>query len=260
MDASALIFVALAVAWAAYLIPKALEHHEEGVRSRTIDKFSSSMRVIARREPVGRGKAELVTPRRTPAAAVVNRRKPRASAARRRRRVLGLVLLANVVVVGLAAAGVVAWVWVAIPAVLVAVWLVACRLMVKRERRPALRRTTRPVPARQQLEEATEAVTAQAEPAQPVHPVEITPADVTEEQAAVSAEVAPDGTWDPQSVPLPTYVSKPPAPRRSVRQIDLDSTGVWSSGPSESDSQLVRDADQAAKAARAQAETHRHSG
>ena len=49
MDLSALIFVALAVAWAVYLIPKALKHHDEVVRSRSVEKFSHTMRVLARR-------------------------------------------------------------------------------------------------------------------------------------------------------------------------------------------------------------------
>jgi hypothetical protein len=55
-----LIFVALAVAWAVYLIPKALEHHEEGARTRTVDRFSARLRVLARREPINRRKARLV--------------------------------------------------------------------------------------------------------------------------------------------------------------------------------------------------------
>ena len=45
MDPSALIFVALAVAWAVYLIPKALEHHEEGARTRTVERFSMTLRI-----------------------------------------------------------------------------------------------------------------------------------------------------------------------------------------------------------------------
>ena len=60
MDLSGLIFVALAVAWAAYLIPKALRHHEDVVRGRSIDRFSHSMRVLARREPVSAREARLV--------------------------------------------------------------------------------------------------------------------------------------------------------------------------------------------------------
>ena len=38
---------------------------------------------------------------------------------------------------------------------------------------------------------------------------------------------------------VPTYVGKDTA-RRTVRTIDLDSTGVWSSGRSAADSALVR--------------------
>ena len=66
MDLSGLIFVALAVAWAVYLIPKALRHHDEVVRSRSVEKFSHTMRVLARREPVDRRNARLVvTPTRS---------------------------------------------------------------------------------------------------------------------------------------------------------------------------------------------------
>ena len=67
MDPSAFIFVALAVAWAVYLVPKALKHHDEVRRSRSVDRFSHTMRVLARREPVNRRDARLVvTPGRPP--------------------------------------------------------------------------------------------------------------------------------------------------------------------------------------------------
>ena len=51
MDLSAVIFVALAVAWAVYLVPKALKHHDEVARTRSVDRFSATMRTLARREP-----------------------------------------------------------------------------------------------------------------------------------------------------------------------------------------------------------------
>ena len=55
----------LAVAWAVYLIPKALKHHDEVARTRSIDRFSTAMRVLARREPVNRRDTRLVvTPAR----------------------------------------------------------------------------------------------------------------------------------------------------------------------------------------------------
>ena len=58
--------------------------------------------------------------------------------------------------------------------------------------------------------------------------------------------------WDPMPVTLPTYVSKPAAERRGVRTIDLDSSGVWTSGRTEVDAAIARQAeddDRARKAA-----------
>jgi hypothetical protein len=63
---SGIIFVVLAVAWAGYLIPKALRHHEEVGRNRSVDRFSTAMRVLARRDPVSRRDGRLVvTPARS---------------------------------------------------------------------------------------------------------------------------------------------------------------------------------------------------
>jgi len=247
VDLSALIFVALAVSWAVYLIPKALKHHEEVVRSRSVDRFSHRMRVLARREPVNRRNARLVvTPTRAPSSPVVTTKRAEPApaptpsrdaakrAARRRRRVLGLILVANLAVAAVAAFAVISWWYVAIPAGLLVAWLVACRLMVRRERRvaPAARRPV--VPG---VEEP--------EPSQEVAAEDL--ADTGQIPAVVDPSL-----WDPMPVTLPTYVSKPAATRRSVRTIDLDSTGVWTSGRTEADAQLVREADEAEKAARAQ--------
>ena len=237
MDLSALIFVALAVAWAVYLIPKALKHHEDDLRSRTVDHFSDSIRVLARREPVDSRTARLVVPGQPqPAAeaepAVVSspvvRRAAAARATKRRRRVLALILLGCIAVGTLAALAMIPAPYVAIPGGLLVAWLVACRLMVKSERAA---RTSRP---------------AATEVEQPV----ADEGPVTEEIAVVetAAEREP-GSWDPVPVTLPTYVTKEPASRRSVRTIDLDSTGVWTSGHDESDSLLAREADEAEKAA-----------
>jgi hypothetical protein len=234
-DLSGLIFVALAVAWAAYLIPKALRHHEDVVRGRSVDRFSHSMRVLARREPVSARAARLVVtpPRdagltlRSPEEQYAAQRAAAQRATRRRRRVLALLALA---LVGTAAACVVhrlGWPFVAIPAGLLLAWLVACRLMVRKER------SWRPVDG--SLDD-----------------------DLTGEIAPVEAAAAATGSppeprdpklWDPVPVTLPTYVSKPPA-RRSVRTIDLDSTGVWTSGRTEADSALARDAEAAERVRR----------
>jgi hypothetical protein len=59
---------------------------------------------------------------------------------------------------------------------------------------------------------------------------------------------------------LPTYVTKSTAQRRTVSTIDLDSTGVWSSGHNDEASALARSAEQSAKTAREADETRRASG
>ena len=245
MDLSGLIFVALALAWAAYLIPKALKHHEDVVRSRSVDRFSDRMRVLARREPVDRRNARLVvTPGRpavqvesvtqgeevvTTAAQLSARRAATNRAARRRRRVLLLLLLANVAVVALATARVInAW-WVAAPAAVLVAWLVACRLMVRRER------TWKPSVVEQVVDALIEETAER--PA-----VALDEAD-TDTFAAVEAD--PD-LWDPVPVTLPTYVGKAAA-QRTVRTIDLDATGVWTSGHTQADSKLARGAEQTAR-------------
>jgi hypothetical protein len=47
--------------------------------------------------------------------------------------------------------------------------------------------------------------------------------------AGVALSVDEDGAerWDPVDVPLPTYVTKPPAPRRMP---DVERPGEWSNG------------------------------
>src|SRR5919107_2055394 len=131
------------------------------------------MRVLARREPMSHKSARLVvTPGRPASEAKVDtkpspqpRHQPRHQdhepthqrtnapepvaltpaqvrarraaaqrATRRRRNVLALIVVANLAMVGVAAAGVLAWWYVAVPAGLLVAWLVACRVMVKGER------------------------------------------------------------------------------------------------------------------------------
>jgi hypothetical protein len=278
---SALIFVAVAVAWTAYLVPKALQHHDEVVRSRSVDRFSHTMRVLARREPVDRRSARLVvTPGRPASQAVVvtkntsagepvavvaetaaplSRREATQRATRRRRRVLGAILLVNVAVVALAAAGVVGWWYVAVPVALLVAWLVACRLMVKQERaaaptsRVAPAAVATPAAAEVEVEVDVHVGIAQVQPlADAVEAVEVVEVSADDETSAGIGTVAVDPQlWDPVPVTLPTYVTKPAAVRRSVRTIDLDATGVWTSGRNQADSQLAREAEQADKAAKA---------
>ena len=247
MDPSAFIFVALAVAWAVYLVPKALKQHDEVRRSRSVDRFSHTMRVLARREPVNRRDARLVvTPGRparrswcrgrAAAAArphVTHRRRRRATvvqaswptpasarrAARRRLRVLSAILVATLSWWGSPYLRFFGWVWSAIPVALLVAWLVACRLMVKRERavvlaRPRLapyapirglrgRRRGAPSHRVETLAETSVAVPRR-------DAFQATPPETRPRHAG-------DPALDPVPVTLPTYVTKPVATRRTVQ-------------------------------------------
>ena len=150
----------LALAWAVYLIPKALKHHDEIARTRSIDRFSTAMRVLARREPVNRRDARLVvTPPRpaappvasaasvTSVASVVGvaeevrrpasrsqaRRAAARAAARRRRHVLLFLLVIDLAVTAVAAFALLPWWSVAIPTGLTLLYLALCRRQVRRE-------------------------------------------------------------------------------------------------------------------------------
>lgn len=290
MNPSALIFLALAVAWAVYLVPKALKHHDEAVRSRSVERFSDTMRVLARREPVSGNAARLVvTPGRTPSTPLVQT-KPSASApaasapapveltaaqrrarrdaanraAARRRRVLVAILAANAVVIGVASFSVISWWWVAAPVSVLIAWLVACRLMVRQERGLSARapRAASPMPA--DADEPVVADPAAPEAAESGDLAEEPSGESTQEISVVTA--APEtesGLWDPVPVTLPTYVSKPAAVRRSVRTIDLEDSGVWTSGHTDADSQIAReaaDAERAERVARSEGDHHRAFG
>ena len=156
---------------------------------------------------------------------------------------VSLILVANAAVAGLAYFKFFDWVWCAVPVGVLVVWLVACRLMVKRERAELPSARIPAEPASDQPKDQTGEI------------ARVDPAAVRRR----AAERDPD-SWDPVSVPLPTYVSKPVA-TRSVSTIDLDSTGVWSSGHNASDSKLAREAEAAERPSASEAaERRRASG
>lgn len=267
MDPSALIFVALAVAWAVYLVPKALEHNataEDGTKSRASAAISKSRRILARREATSKDSTDLVTekspkkaeveaeavaePAPRPVPMAVRRRAARA-AAKRRSIVLGALVFGLAVVGALAGFGVFGPVWIAIPGGLVVAWLVTCRLSVRHQREVWAR-----IPFPEDVPEP--------EPAAPPRITFDIDQDTGDLVAVVehddTGEQLPAGSWKPVETPLPTYVSKEAAPRRAVRTIDLDATGVWSSGRNAADSELVRQAEEAERAAASAAEEARN--
>ena len=277
MDLSGIIFVVLAVAWAVFLIPKALKHHDEAARTRSIDRFSNAIRVLARREPVSRRDARLVVTGATrttlppvaaevvaeqvaekvevvavpiPRARLQARRKAARIAARRRRRVLVSLLVCTILV---GVAGYLAYLplWsVAVPSALTLMWLVLCRTQVRRE---SLRDF--------EVIASGRATAERSEASESVAPHRVVRADVpvdaefddTEDTvgipaALLDAVVIPteDGgtLWDPLPVTLPTYVGKATA-KRTVRTIDLGEPGTWTSGRTAEDAALVAQAEAA---------------
>jgi hypothetical protein len=180
-------------------------------------------------------------------------------AARRRRRVLLTLLFANAVVGGLFGFHLVP-VWaIAIPATLLVAWLVACRIQVRREygivtekkpkaprepraSRGAIKSLKTRMPRVVRLgssaaeDEDTVIVSGQLEDVDPdrKHVMENVPleADALDEQLVIAVPSAASHgelVWDPLPVTLPTYVTKPRA-GRTVRTIDFDAPGVWTSG------------------------------
>jgi len=274
VDLSAIIFVVLALAWAVYLIPKALKHHDEMASDRLVEGHSDRVRILSRHRkttpatPVAPNTSETAEEPVERTSAPPVSRTAAGKAAQRRRRVLGALLLTL--------AGVWGFTWFAylpswapaIPGALVVAWLVLARLSV---RKASARRSA---PARPQLDlTADEPAGRVADPVgqpdvysdartmpEPAQPASFAPAprDTTasqdlvdllaedtpgEQRRELEAAIAEEGSlWDPLPLTLPTYVNKARA-RRTVRTIEL--TGVNSSGHDDADTALATQADAA---------------
>jgi hypothetical protein len=258
VDLSAIIFVVLALAWAVYLIPKALKHHDEMASDRLVEGHSDKVRILSRKS--GAGSPDVVEvevehvdtvektvtrPRRPRTAPIVTRAAAR-KAAQRRRRVLSVLVLALAVVAGLAAFAIVPWWSTAIPGCLVVLFLVVARLSVRKLNARRARVSTL-VEGEPMEPVETPHAAAQVEPA----PASQDLVDLLAEDTIgvprqeIEAALADDGSlWDPLPVTLPTYVNKARA-RRTVRTIEL--TGINSSGHDQTDTALAREAKESTK-------------
>jgi hypothetical protein len=252
---SGFLYLAIVVGWAVYLVPFALKRYDEATRSRSIDRFSSAMRVLGRGEAdapaSGHGDVnpQTATPEAQdgpvpgPARREAHRTAARV-AARRRRRVLLTLLLATAAT-GTAAGLAYLPTWApAIPGTLLVLWLMVCRSQARREQevRPA-RPAPEPDPQRDVDRAPAAGEDAEMDVAVETDPVDIAlgqvPADdeptvvLSREDLQADEGYAGSGSlWDPVPVTLPTYVHKPRAPR-TIRTIDLGADGVQSSGRSE---------------------------
>ncbi|MGH3499248.1 MAG: divisome protein SepX/GlpR [Nocardioidaceae bacterium] len=252
-----LIFAAVVVAWAFYLVPLALKRYDEAMRARSIESFSQAMRVLGRRAPRVSGRTvlapsrplaepRLLKPSRPEAEPVVAVAPPSRSAARlaaRRRRRTLLSLLGAVAVVGAAAVVGVLPLWTpVIPVALVLAWLVACRLQVSRETDATWTRVVANAAAGDPDRDGQSHRAARVDSAYGTRPapagdepddeptVVLEAALIEQTTTAVAVTTADGGSlWDPLPVTLPTYVGKPKA-TRTIRTVDLAAPGTWTSG------------------------------
>jgi membrane protein implicated in regulation of membrane protease activity len=254
---SSLVFVAIIVGWAAYLLPQWVRRREALSQSRGRDRHSDRVRVLDRRRrtPSGRSstpilpdvrvdadnlgdaEAEAAAPGRAAGRDPRSLRSPGALAARRRARVLGLLitlvaagwaLTATVPPVGPLAIGLTGLLILDLVALLIA------------GRRRAVRRATenrrrlREVEQRRRVERARRQAAAKRaaadEPAASavVEPTGTETAPIATRPERASERVAREldggadaGTWIPVPVPPPTYTLKPMAPRAEPAPLDL---------------------------------------
>jgi hypothetical protein len=253
---SSLIVLGIVAIWILVLVPMWLNRHDADNASRSMDTFSTAMRVLSHRTPARSDRRYLVLSRREGVTvdnqpdAFTGRRLPafsrRASAprgrarlvARRRRIALAFALL----LIGLAVSAVVAetsW-WLELAAGLaLAGYVIHLRneaIRAEELRRRRMSRSARAAAAssysRGTVRESTvrRELDATFEPAIVDGLVAVVPA---------SASGTENGSrWEPVPVPLPTYVSKPvvarpttAAPRADAESgpiIDLTRPGTWS--------------------------------
>jgi hypothetical protein len=224
-----LIFAAIAIAWLAYLVPHFVRRHDDEPVSQIdpSDRFSDSMRIIRNgtaplldQDLAQIPTYEVSTPQ-TRRAAIKDLRRQERVAAARRRRVL-LVLMAGLsVVIGTCAAGLTPWWSLAVPGGLLLVFVVVARVSVGVIRRSLDARYRQ---IRHGSNESTIFLSRE----------DLLGADEATGLASSGKSEKSDpakeagSLWDPVPITVPTYVSKPLAPR-TVRTIDLSGPGVTAS-------------------------------
>jgi hypothetical protein len=241
---SSLILLVIVAAWAVVLVPMLLNRHESASELRSVDRFATAMRVLARRTTASGDRRYVVVPRRpqsTPSI-VVNGTSPwveqaddsgsdsdaesrpsrpgtverdvaasdvaavRVRIAARRRRVLLSLAVVAAVFVPLAVLVSSRWWTVQVPGdLLLVLYVMHLRREAARARSRRLRAATRARRAARQAAAARSVPPAYARAPAP-------PADLVTPPGAVVIERQEDGSWIPVPVPLPTYVNAPLGP------------------------------------------------
>jgi hypothetical protein len=206
------IYGGIVVLWLCYLVPLALRRYDNAAKARSVERFSTAMRVLGGGDPDApatvdppRGAhaapAAPVTKRRVSAAA---RRAAAKAAVRRRRRVLAVLGLLTVATVVLCLLGVAPWWVIAVPVTLVVVFLVLAHRQVARSRAAI----AAAVAAEQAAAPPAAAPRASTAPAATAAPASSAPASAAPASAA-PASAAPATPAGPE--PAPVTAGLPPA-------------------------------------------------
>jgi hypothetical protein len=225
-----LIYAAIAFAWLAYLIPNYLRRKEDTSQPQSDpnDRFSDSVRIIRSgsaplldQDLVVMPEVEVSTPLTRRAAIRELRRLEQTAALRRRRVLLVLMILLTAAVVAWAMHYVPWWV-IAIPAGMVVTFFGVSRFTV--------------AAMHHQLDDRFQRIRAGSEESTVVLNRRQIADLISGAESADAQKPArkSGGLWDPLPITMPTYVSKPLAPR-TVRTIDLSapelSVQVRTEGP-----------------------------
>lgn len=223
-----MIFAAIAIAWLAYLVPHFVRRRdgelvEDDVEPDLAHRFSDSMRIVRHGtaplldQDLSEIKTyEVSTPQTRRAAVQELRRLEHLAAVRRRRILLGLMAVLSATI-GVCAVGWLPWWAVAVPGGLLVSFAAVARVSVHLMRRSL---DARYASIHQGSSEKTVFLSRTS--------VATPPASVPAVGSVAEPVKAAGGLWDPIPITVPTYVSKPLAPR-TVRTIDLSGPGVTSS-------------------------------
>ena len=249
---SAVILAVIVIMWAVVLVPMWLRRHDAATESRSVDRFSTAMRVLSRRPTGSPDRRYVLMPKRDSGASVhvsgasATRRPPtrqspaappsrpqtrtqpaagaRTSLAVRRRRTFLALAGVTFLTFLLAVTGVIGWPLQLVVDLILAAFVVHLRTQAKRAAAVARQRRRAAVaPAAGTPTDATRAPAAPAAPVAPAAPAaafeerataRMQPVDAPAAAAEPAAATGTDDRWEPVPVPRPTYTMKPKAPQR----------------------------------------------
>jgi hypothetical protein len=259
---SGLIVAGIVAIWVVVLVPMWLNRHDAANASRSMDTFSTAMRVLSRRQQTHGDRRYVVMPQREnwgltvdnqPNASSVSRRQLRAATRGRaslveRRRRLGILLVT--VVMATAVSSVLHYTpWWANGCAdgLMVLYIVHLRGQAIRAREVSARRARVATPSFIATESGfggrefggrefggrAGRTAAYRRPAAGIEASIAAASGYRDEPVEASPAGTANGTrWEPVPVPLPTYVSKPVVQRPAARVpvVDLTKPGAWTDG------------------------------